>query len=182
MKVLVVIDMQKDFTTGALGNAECAATIAPVTELIKKGKYDLIIATLDTHTEDYMNTNEGAHLPVVHCVKGTEGHQMADEVKAALSKTKSRVQFFEKPTFGAAVLADYFRLTDISGVKNQSDTQIDFCGVCTGICVISNVMITKSVLPEANIRVLSKACACVTPETHKTALDAMRLCHIDIVE
>lgn len=179
MKVLVVVDMQKDFIDGPLGNAECMNAVAPVTKLISDGVYDKIFVTYDTHQENYMSTNEGKHLPVPHCIKGTDGYELNPEVKAALAnKSGAEIRYIEKPTFGSLDLAMIMK----NEVPNTADTQIDFCGVCTGICVISNVMLTKAAVPETDIRVFANACACVTPDTHKTALEAMKLCHIEIVE
>lgn len=184
-KILVVIDMQKDFITGPLGNTECANTVDKVAELIEYGDYDEIYVTYDTHDVNYLNSNEGKHLPVEHCIKGTAGYELEDRIIKAIQTAANRntpVVNFEKFTFGSINLAQYLVNEDLSGVKNDIATQIDFCGVCTGICVISNVMLAKAAVPEANIRVIANACACVTPESHKRALEAMRLCHIEIVE
>jgi len=179
-KILVVVDMQNDFISGPLGNAECMGAVDAVVNVITTGDYDSILVTQDTHTPDYRNTNEGRHLPVVHCVDGTNGWECEDRVKEALNGNKAPKTYFKKGTFGSLSLAEY--LTDAEhGIKNGPETQIDFCGVCTGICVISNVMLAKAALPEADIRVLADACACVTPESHKTALAAMKLCQVEIV-
>ena len=179
-KILVVVDMQNDFISGPLGNAECMAATDQVAEVIANGDYDSIFVTQDTHTEQYMETNEGRHLPVVHCVEGTKGWECEDRVKQALDTSMAEKAYFKKGTFGSLSLVEY--LTDTAnGIANAPETQIDFCGVCTGICVISNVMLTKAALPEADIRVLAQACACVTPESHKTALAAMQLCQVEIV-
>jgi len=180
-RILVVVDMQKDFITGALGNSECAKTVEKVADLIEKGNYEKIILTYDTHNENYLNTIEGKNLLVIHCIKGTEGYELNDKIKQAIdtiSERKVPIIVFEKPTFGSMELANYL----IKNVENKSDTQIDFCGVCTGICIISNVLLAKAAVPEANIRVIANACACVTPETHQRALEAMKLCHIEIVK
>lgn len=176
-KVLVVVDMQKDFITGPLGNEACVNAVAPVVELIEKGDYDEIFVTYDTHGEQYMNTNEGKHLPVPHCIKGTDGFELDEKVQKALDQ-KNNVKIFEKPTFGSMELAEAMK----NEVGNDAENRIDFCGVCTGICVISNVMLTKAAIPEAEIRVMAGACACVTEDSHKTALEAMKMCHIEVVE
>lgn len=179
-KILVVVDMQNDFTTGCLGNEECKAAIDGVKEVINEGEYDEYIFTLDTHSENYMDTMEGSKLPVPHCIKGTEGHAIVEGLDAVAKEKSDKVTYFEKITFGSTGLAEYFA-KNVAGDNYGKDVQIDFVGVCTGICVISNVMLTKAVCPEATIRVLAKGCACVTPDSHKTALDAMAMCHIDIV-
>ena len=179
-KILVVVDMQNDFTTGCLGNAECIAAINGVKAVINEGEYDEYIFTLDTHGDNYMDTMEGAKLPVPHCIKGTEGHAIAAGLDSLAKEKSDKVTYFEKITFGSTGLAEYLA-KNVAGDNYGKDVQIDFVGVCTGICVISNVMLTKAVCPEATIRVLAKGCACVTPDSHKTALDAMAMCHIDIV-
>lgn len=172
MKVLVVIDMQNDFTTGVLGNAECAAVIEPVVQKIeafRKAEPDgLMIATLDTHTENYMNTQEGKFLPVPHCIKGTEGWQLVPAVQQALG---SDAVITEKGTFGA------IRLPEIIGTGRTID-EIQIIGVCTDICVISNAMILKAAFPEVPLKVIAGCCAGVTPERHNTALAAMQACQM----
>ncbi len=179
-KILVVVDMQNDFTTGCLGNAECIAAIDGVKEVLTSEEYDEYIFTLDTHGENYMDTMEGTKLPVPHCIKGTEGHAVVEGLIDLAKEKSDKVTCFEKITFGSTGLAEYFA-KNVAVEEYGKNVQIDFVGVCTGICVISNVMLTKAVCPEATIRVIAKGCACVTPDSHKTALDAMAMCHIDIV-
>lgn len=178
-RILVVVDMQRDFTTGVLGNQECAEAVSGVVDVIRTGKYDTVAATRDTHGEDYLSTNEGKNLPVVHCIRDTEGWEIVPEVAAALKEAaKGRaVEIFDKPTFGSVKLAEYLQKQYLE----DSDLQVDFVGVCTGICVISNVALAKAYCPEAQIRVIAAACACVTPDSHRTALDAMRTFQVAIV-
>ncbi len=175
MKVLIVIDMQNDFTTGVLGNPETASVVGKVAEYIKKfretepdGK---IIATLDTHDENYMNTQEGKYLPVPHCIRGTDGWKLVPEIESAVGDCIR----LEKITFGA------FDLPFAVG-RDEKIEEIQIIGVCTDICVISNAMIIKSAFPEVPVRIIADCCAGVTPESHKTALDAMRACQIIIEE
>lgn len=178
MKVLVVIDMQNDFLTGVLGNEECANTISQVVDVVRNGNYDHIFLTRDTHNENYMETQEGKKLPVPHCIKNTEGWEINADVMAAVKeKYDGKYTIVDKPTFGSADLAK--TLKEIC--ENTYDTEIEFVGVCTGICVISNVLLAKANLYEAQVKVIEKACACVTPDTHRTAIDAMKTCQIDIV-
>ena len=184
-KILVVVDMQKDFITGSLSNDECANTVEKVANLIEKGDYDEIYVTYDTHNEDYLETNEGKHLPIPHCIEGTAGHELDDRIQKAIDATSNisvPILTFNKETFGSVDLAHHMMNKHLSNIKNEFNTQIDFCGVCTGFCVISNVLLTKAVLPETNIRVMANACACVTPESHKRALESMKTCHIELVE
>lgn len=178
MKVLVVIDMQNDFLTGPLGNAECAAAIPQVVDVIKNGQYDYIYLTRDTHQADYMKTQEGKKLPVAHCIEGTDGWEVNAEVMAAVKAGyDDKYTVVDKPTFGSAKLAELLKET----LDNTYDNEIEFVGVCTGICVISNVLLAKANLYEAQIKVIDKACACVTPDTHQTAINAMRTCQIDVI-
>ncbi len=167
-KVLIVVDMQNDFIDGALGSAEAAAIVPRVAEKIAGWDGDLIF-TLDTHTEEYLNTNEGRHLPVPHCVAGTEGHRLAPAVEAARAGRGITV---EKPSFGSLYLAELLR-------EGRYDI-VTLVGLCTDICVISNAMIAKAALPEADITADAACCAGVTPESHKNALSAMAVCQIRI--
>ena len=173
MKALIVIDMQKDFTTGVLGNAECAAVIGPVAEAIRTFRREnpkgLVIATLDTHTEDYMNTQEGRKLPVPHCIKPNDGWHLCPEIKTALG---TDCTLLEKGTFGAVNLPQ---------VIGEAPEEITLIGVCTDICVISNAMIVKAAFSETTVKVIANCCAGVTPASHKTALEAMKMCQIEVI-
>ena len=175
MKALIVIDMQKDFTTGALGNPECAAVVKPVVKYIKAWRKEnpdgLIVATLDTHTGDYLNTQEGRKLPVPHCIKGTKGWALEKTVQNALGEDAI---LLEKVTFGAA------DLPKIIG-KRRKIEEFQIIGVCTDICVISNAMILKAAFPEVPIKIISECCAGVSPESHANALSAMAVCQMEIV-
>lgn len=168
MKILVVVDMQNDFIDGALGTPEAVAIVPYVKGLIESfdGK---VIFTRDTHTENYMNTQEGKNLPVPHCIKGTHGWEIRAELDA-LRKTDA----IDKITFGSSQLPDVL-------AKEADIESITFAGLCTDICVISNAMIVKAYFPEIPVIVDARACAGVTPESHKTALDAMKMCQIKII-
>jgi nicotinamidase-related amidase len=175
MKVLVVIDMQKDFTTGALGNPETAAVVRNVADYIKRfrnrEKEYRIIATLDTHSENYMDTQEGRRLPVPHCIRGTDGWQLEDIVEKALDDDCIKL---EKVTFGAIDLP-------FAVGRDEDIEEIQIIGVCTDICVISNAMILKAAFPEVPVKIIADCCAGVTPESHKNALEAMKVCQMDII-
>lgn len=175
-KVLVIIDMQNDFTSGVLGNERCEAAVGKVCELVEKGGYDSFILTRDTHKEDYMNTQEGSKLPVPHCIEGSEGWQIREEIMEAVKKAASddNILIIDKPTFGSLELGKLFE-------KEYSDAELHFCGVCTGICVISNVALAKAALPEVKVCVAENACACVTEESHRTAIEAMKTFQVDII-
>lgn len=167
--VLVVVDMQKDFIDGALGTKEAAEIVDNVAELIK-GFDGEVVFTRDTHFDNYMETQEGKKLPVPHCIKGSEGWEI-DKKLAVLRPGGMKV--FDKPTFGSVELANYLKSLD-------SLETVTLIGLCTDICVISNALLIKAFLPEVNISVVEKCCAGVTPESHRNALEAMKMCQIDI--
>ena len=168
MKFLIVVDMQNDFISGALGSKEAEAILARVVGLVQ-GFDGEIIFTRDTHGEDYMHTQEGQRLPVPHCIRGTDGWQIA----SALAPYAHKV--VDKPTFGSTDLPAL-----LEGYGEPVD-EITLCGLCTDICVISNAMLLKAAFPEARIAVEAAACAGVTPESHEIALAAMRAVQIDIL-
>ena len=183
MKVLVIVDMQNDFTTGVLGNEQCVAAIPQVVSVLKENTYDHIFVTRDTHGLDYLSSQEGQKLPVPHCVSGTLGWELVPELKEALApfSRDNIVTILDKMTFGSIDLAVMLRSLYNHIAPTHDTLEIEFCGVCTGICVISNALLAKAFVPEAHISVIERACACVTPESHKTALDAMKTCQIDII-
>lgn len=176
-KILVVVDMQNDFTTGVLGNDQCKAVISKITNYINEdGKsFDKIILTKDTHKSNYMETQEGRRLPIEHCIEGTNGWQIVDSIMEAVKDTGVDYYIINKPTFGSIDLLQY--------VQNHSDDEVEytFVGVCTGICVISNVMLTKAANPDAIVKVIADMCACVTVDSHRIALEAMKTCQVDII-
>lgn len=168
MKYLIVVDMQNDFIDGALGTAEAVAIVPYVKSVIENfdGK---VFFTRDTHFENYVETQEGKNLPVSHCVKGTDGWQIRAELDA-LRKTEA----IDKITFGSKDLVEI--------LKNEKDIEsITFVGLCTDICVISNAMLVKAFYPEIPLTVDAKACAGVTPQSHKNALEAMKMCQITVI-
>lgn len=173
-EILVVIDMQKDFVTGCLGTKE-AQEILPLVEQRVKNFEGEVIFTRDTHQPDYMQTQEGRKLPVVHCVEGSEGWQLMDGLERYRTAHDSRV--FDKVTFGSKELGE--ALEEMN--SREPITRITFIGVCTDICVISNAMLVKAFLPEVPLAVDSACCAGVTPQSHENALNAMRACQIEVL-
>ncbi len=163
MKTLIVIDMQNDFIDGSLGTKEAVAIVpkvkAKIQEYAQKG-YEIIF-TRDTHGENYLDTPEGKKLPVVHCVKGTQGWEIADGLYV------EGAEIIDKPSFG------------YTGWGNKHFDEIELVGLCTDICVVSNALILKTLFPNAAISIDSACCAGVTPETHEAALATMRMCQID---
>ena len=183
-KLLVVVDMQNDFVTGCLGTKEAQEIVNDIKDYAESFDGDIAF-TKDTHFDGYLDTQEGKKLPVVHCISGTEGWEIVPEL-VALTKTvnfdmdtqtkvnpdERAVMTFEKVTFGSVELGEF--------IKRYGYEEVYLCGVCTGICVISNAMLAKAFNPETTIRVLSKLCACVTPQSHITALEAMKTCQIEV--
>ena len=178
--ILVIIDMQNDFTTGVLGNQECKTVIPEIVKIINETHFDSIILTKDTHHQDYLNTQEGKRLPIPHCIENTDGWNICPEIMSAVQHNyqPSNYHVIEKHTFGSLYMANMLKEKYLLKQENFTFTVV---GVCTGICVISNVMLLKAALPESRIQVIAKACACVTPESHKTALDAMEMCQVNII-
>ncbi len=168
MKYLIVVDMQVDFTTGSLGSEAASAIIPKVVEKVK-GYEGRVIFTRDTHFADYAQTQEGRRLPVSHCVKGTEGWEICQALKPFAHTV------LDKVTFGST------ELPRLIAEEGEPVEEIELCGLCTDICVISNAMIVKAAFPEARVVVDAALCAGVTEESHKTALLAMQAVQIDIV-
>ncbi len=169
--VLIAVDLQKDFVSMALGTKEAVEIIPAAVREIEDPYYDTVIATFDTHHEDYLDTFEGKHLPVVHCVKGTEGWLLEEHVEQAVAARNGlRI---EKPTFGSVELLELLQ-------KEQPES-VTLIGLCTDICVVSNAMLVRAGLHETPIRVKAAACAGTTPENHDHALAVMKSCQIEIL-
>lgn len=170
MKVLAIIDMQKDFIDGALGTKEAVSIVPKVAARLKKAREDgeTVVFTRDTHHADYLSTQEGRNLPVPHCIEGTEGWQ----IDTALPVLDASV--FDKPGFGSPALIEFLK-------KLPELECVEFVGLCTDICVITNAMMTKGALPEIPLSVRAGCCAGVTPASHEAALNAMKMCQILIL-
>ena len=168
MKYLIVVDMQNDFIDGALGSAEAVAILPHVKEKIEN--FDgQILFTRDTHEANYLSTQEGQNLPVEHCIKGTDGWQIHPTLE--ILRTTDAI---DKPTFGSIALVHLLQ-------RAQDLESVELIGLCTDICVISNAMLIKAAFPEVPVTVDAKCCAGVTPQSHKNALDAMKMCQIKVV-
>ena len=163
-KTLIVIDMQKDFIDGSLGTKEAVSIVDKVKEKIKQYKEngEQIIYTRDTHPENYLETREGKYLPVVHCVKGSEGWLIPEELRV------EGCEVIDKPSFG------------YTGWEKYDFEEIEIIGLCTDICVVSNALMLKAIYPEIKITVDASCCAGVTVESHKAALLTMKMCQIEI--
>lgn len=172
-KLLLVIDMQNDFIDGALGTKEAAAIVPNVVKRIQEFEGD-VLYTRDTHTDNYMETQEGRNLPVPHCIKGTPGWELCPDLKALRDADNSPV--LDKVTFGAKDLPAYLEARYPGGLEC-----VELIGLCTDICVISNAMVLKAFFPELPVSVTASCCAGVTPESHENALNAMKMCQIAVL-
>ncbi|MCI8861668.1 MAG: cysteine hydrolase [Lachnospiraceae bacterium] len=172
-KLLLVIDMQNDFIDGALGTKEAAAIVPNVVKHIQEFEGD-ILYTRDTHSDNYMETQEGRNLPVPHCIKGTPGWELCPDLKALRDADNSPV--LDKVTFGAKDLPAYLEARYPGGLEC-----VELIGLCTDICVISNAMVLKAFFPELPVSVTASCCAGVTPESHENALNAMKMCQIAVL-
>ena len=171
-KILIVIDMQNDFIDAALGSEEAAAIVEAVKDKIRSYPAEDVIATMDTHDENYLQTQEGKYLPVPHCIRGTEGWQIRPDIKELLTGA----EIIEKPVFGSMALA-----AGLKDLSKKEEIELELIGLCTDICVVSNALLLKSAIPEVKITVDAACCAGVTPEKHAAALETMRSCQIQIV-
>ena len=174
-KFLIVVDMQNDFIDGSLGTPEAQKMLPEAVKVIEQARRegDTVIATLDTHGENYLETAEGRKLPVEHCIRGTKGWEIHPAVQAALGNAI----LVEKPTFGSMKLPHIIE----ENLSEEDVPVITLMGLCTDICVVSNTLLLKAAFPEAAIRVAERACAGVTREKHEAALETMRSCQVDMI-
>ena len=175
MELLIVVDMQNDFIDGSLSTAQSKEILPAVIKKVSEFKGDIIF-TRDTHGKNYPDTSEGKKLPVIHCIKGTAGWQINQSLDCIRENKKCKV--IDKPTFGSISLYLYIEKLIADGADIDKITLI---GLCTDICVISNAILLKSAFPEIPIEVDSSCCAGVSPESHVRALEAMKMCQIDII-
>ena len=187
-RILVIVDMQNDFIFRdcALGTAEAESVYGQMCTYlssVKPSAYDYVIFTRDTHYADYLDTAEGKKLPITHCIKNTQGWEIPERLyelaKYLTAPNGLLPTMIDKHTFGSVNLPDV--LASLTEDVDQKDTLIEFCGLCTDICVVSNVLMTKAFFPEAQICVHEHLCAGVTPESHAAAIATMKSCQIDII-
>lgn len=186
-KIVIIVDVQNDFVNGALGTFEAQMMIPNLLDEMNRraDKDTCFIFTRDTHDIHYMSSLEGKNLPVPHCIKDTDGWEIYPDVLKEFDRIADKtfmingyVPVINKPTFGSTELQHF--LTTF--VEEEDDiAEITLMGLCTGICVMSNALLCKATLPEVPVNVVADCCACVTPETHETALNAMKLCQINII-
>lgn len=185
--LLLVVDMQNDFIDGSLGTPEAQAIVPKVCDKIRNWDGQIWI-TQDTHGDNYLSTQEGKNLPVKHCIFGEEGWRIQNDVRDAISHSdaweydarndlhypRNTVKWFDKEAFGSwRLVADRDDYWD--GIDS-----VELIGLCTDICVISNAVLIKSFFPEIEISVDASCCAGVTPQSHKNALEAMKMLQIEI--
>ncbi len=178
--ILLVIDMQQDFVTGCLGTPEARAIVPAVARRVGQAKAngETVIFTLDTHQQDYLETAEGKSLPVAHCISGSEGHALIPE----LAPFAREARVTEKPTFGSLwLMGELAGMARAYGSPEGQGMVIELCGVCTDICVVTNALLIKTRLPEAQLIVHADLCAGVTPEKHVAALDVLRSCQVRVI-
>ena len=168
-RLLVVVDMQRDFIDGSLGTGEAVAIVPKVKRKIEEYVADgqEVVFTMDTHFEDYLDTQEGRKLPVKHCVKGTDGWRLCEELEGFEGRR------FEKSAFGSVECGRYAALGGYD--------RVELAGLCTDICVNSNAMVIKAMAPELPVMVDGECCAGVTPESHRNALEAMKMCQVEVL-
>lgn len=174
-RILVVVDMQNDFISGSLGTKEAEQIVSHVVEKIKDYRENgyRIFATKDTHDEEtYLTSQEGRKLPVLHCIKGTPGWDFPEEIGDLISLP----EIWNKPNFGSLKAMEA-----VAKVAKETESIVEFCGLCTDICVISNVVLLKALAPEIEVVVDSQCCAGVTPEKHEAALETMRSLQVEVI-
>lgn len=211
-KILVVVDMQNDFIDGVLGSEQAKEIVEPAAKRIKEFAEDYeayaIICTADTHFDeknittehaieafknvnlDYLESREGKHLPIIHCLYGEDGYKFNNDISSAIkyadSKNKDlKITIAGKHSFGsrdlAAILFDNEYLALNSDIKRTEEYQFEFIGLCTDLCVLANVIMIQSYCPNSEIYLNTKCCAGSTPEMHEKAIDVMKNMHINII-
>ena len=172
-KFLIVVDMQNDFISGSLGTPEAQSIVPNVVEKIRT--FDgTVVFTQDTHYEDYLTTQEGRNLPVIHCSNGSVGWQLESTVK--MEQLKNNAKIFIKSTFASKELGHYL----LNHHQSKPIDSIELIGLCTDICVVSNALLTKALIAEVQLIVTEACCAGVTPASHLSALNTLKMCQIEV--
>lgn len=191
MKYCIVIDMQKDFVDGALANSAAEKIIPDMVKKVEELRNQgyTVIATRDSHDEDYMESQEGKNLPVPHCIIGTPGWEVVDELKPFIDLYVNKGSFgypcwIDEDEEGHwsflggldnAEKADPDENCAYTNLNDVEPDEIVMMGTCTGICVASNFAILKANYPEVPITVYKDLCACLTPESHEAAINTMKV-------
>ena len=174
MNILIVVDMQNDFVSGALGTPEARQIVPAAAEQVAAGirRGERIFFTRDTHGADYLHTQEGRNLPVPHCIRGTEGWEIVEQLRPA----SAGQTILDKPAFGSAELGRLLAKEN----EREPIEKVTLIGLCTDICVISNALLVKAYLPEAEVAGDGGCCAGGPPGRHRAALAAMKSCQITV--
>ena len=186
MKILTVVDMQRDFIDGTLGTKEAQQIVPNVVKKIEHAIEEnvLVLMTKDTHSESYLSTLEGTILPIKHCIEGSEGWSIDKRISEAFDNKYGRLSYSSDNIINSRVYKNTFASEDLRKFfeKFRDDIEeVEFVGLCTDVCVISNVLVTRMVLPDVEITVDASCCAGVTPEKHQAALEVMKSCQINII-
>lgn len=186
MRVLVVVDVQKDFVDGALGSIMAQSIILHMRKRIKEyaDGETLILFTKDTHEENYLETLEGVRLPIKHCVRGTPGWGLVKDISTLADGYSNFLIYSSEEIIRSRILKNTFgsiKLCEILKQYENEITDITFMGFCTDICVISNVLVVRAYLPNTRIIVDSSCCAGTTLDKHLAALEVMKSCQIDVI-
>lgn len=178
-KILVVVDMQHDFIDGSLGSETAKNVVLPnvINKILQNRKnHEALIFTRDTHSKSYIETFEGKNLPIEHCIKNTDGWQIHKDIQNLPVSFIEKCITLDKPTFGSIDLKNA-----IKELVENDDFEIEICGLCTDICVVSNALILRTLFPETKISVDSKATSGTNDEAYKAALTVMQCCQIEII-
>lgn len=181
MKIVLIVDMQKDFISGPLGSEAAIAAKDAVCKYLKNevNSEALIVFTQDSHNIDYLESNEGRHLPILHCIEGTDGWKIDKEIMTTIrDRPCCDLWFRGKETFGSVNIMD--EITKVCKSINDIE-EIDIMGLCTDICVVSNALILKAMLPESTIKVVANCCAGTSVEMHEAALKVMESCQVEVI-
>lgn len=178
-KILIVVDMQKDFIYGSLGSPEAREIVSNVVAKIKqyKNEGNMIIATQDTHFSDYLSTEEGRKLPIPHCIVNSEGWQIEDGVFDAI-RGYDNLMCVNKTTFGSVAMCE--KLRELIAVDEQSEYSIEIIGLVLNICVISNALLVKGYFPEAEISIDLNCTAATSKDDYESACMVLKSCQVDI--
>lgn len=189
-RLLIVVDMQNDFVTGVLGTEEAKQIVPKIKKKIEEWDGDVFF-TMDTHKENYLDTAEGRHLPIKHCIEFTSGWEIVESLLTAAEKREEEDEIkqqvngdsflfltLSKETFGSTELVNLLRQKFISGRLVDKYSSFELVGVCTDICVISNALLLKAAFPEKPIYIDTACCAGTNIENHNAAIQVMKSCQI----
>ena len=177
MKILVVVDYQNDFVNGALGFENADKIDAGIAEKVRAKDYDALVITYDTHKEDYLKTREGIALPVEHCIYGTEGHNLFGETRKAVAEAqKEKIGLhILKETFATSPAEMVGIINDIERYfgKNAKVDTVEFVGLVTNMCVLSNVICFQGAFPNAQMVVHANLVDSFNKDLHNKTLDVL---------